>query len=156
MYHRTEYMREYTRKNKTRINSQRKERLKLESPDRREHRLKRLAKWRKENQVYLREYQKAQYQTDTTKYSTYSKESKKRGYEFKLSYEDFLKLFHGNCIYCGKIDARGIDRVNNLDGYIVGNCVSCCEICNRMKWRLTKDEFFNQIKSIHQVLMSSQ
>lgn len=156
MIDKNKYMREYSLINKEKISEQRSARLKVEPLNKREHRLKRLAKWRKENRNSIREYARKLYQTDDRKFKTYNKESLKRGYEFKLSYEDFLKLFHGDCAYCRKNDARGIDRVNNLNGYIVENCVSCCEICNRMKWRLTKDEFFNQIKSIYQVLMSSQ
>lgn len=151
MYNKTKYMREYTHKNKTKINNQRRKKLKEEILELREKRLARMKKWRLENIEYLRQYNKKQYQKDITKYSTYKKEASKRGYEFKLNYEEFLKLFHGKCNYCNLEDARGIDRFKNKKGYTLDNCVSCCMMCNRMKWRWTNEEFLEQISKIYHI-----
>lgn len=149
MYDKNKYMKDYTLKNKDKISKQRKERLLIESDEKREHRLDRLSKWREKNRESIREYAKVNYQKDSTKFKTYSKEAIKRGYEFNLSYQEFLDLFHQNCTYCYKEDARGIDRVDNSKGYILENCVSCCEICNRMKWKLDKNDFLKHIESIY-------
>lgn len=35
----------------------------------------------------------------------------------------------------------GIDRVNNSEGYVSGNCVPCCTICNRAKQGMSVSEF---------------
>ena len=71
-----------------------------------------------------------------------------RGHEFLLSGEEAYDLFQGTCHYCGLPPStvsgkdrgmngiylyNGIDRVDNSKGYTVGNCVTCCATCNRMK-----------------------
>lgn len=146
-----EYMRQYTHKNKTKINKQRRDRAKIEDKDKREKRLKRMLLWRINNREHCRESSRLQYQKDSTKFNTYKKEAKKRNYMFELEYELFLKLFHSNCTYCNKEDSRGIDRVDNSIGYIKENSVSCCEKCNRMKWKWSKQEFINHISKIYHI-----
>ena len=75
--------------------------------------------------------------------------AKKRGYEYAISDEFAFDLFDGDCHYCGRPPSRltplsrskyrgqflynGIDRVNNSEGYIIGNVVSCCSTCNYAK-----------------------
>lgn len=46
------------------------------------------------------------------------------------------------------IDTNGIDRVDNLKGYYRGNCVPCCEMCNRMKLDYSGEEFLSHILKI--------
>lgn len=91
--------------------------------------------------------------------STYVKSAKDRGHNFELSVQDCDKLFTSNCYYCGTEPTQflkrnpdylcnGIDRVDNKCGYIIGNTVSCCGICNRMKYNLDLDVFINHINKI--------
>jgi hypothetical protein len=97
--------------------------------------------------------------------SNYRGGAKTRGLEFKLTKGQALDLFKSNCSYCGKppsaklkfknqqtwespVSYNGIDRVVNSIGYLLGNCVSCCKICNHMKYILTEEEFLSHIKSI--------
>jgi len=96
-------------------------------------------------------------------YSYYKYNAKKRNLEFKLSKEYFKKLVNLNCYYCGaepnniiKSDCdngdyvyNGIDRANNFLGYIDGNVVPCCIVCNIAKHTMGKDEFFNWIDRIY-------
>ena len=42
---------------------------------------------------------------------------------------------HGDYMY------NGIDRVDNIKGYDLDNCVTCCSLCNWMKRDLTIKEF---------------
>lgn len=44
---------------------------------------------------------------------------------------------------------NGIDRVDNSKGYIKGNCVSCCSICNTMKLSLNLEDFKEHINKIY-------
>ena len=98
--------------------------------------------------------------------TSYKGGARKRGYFWELSDEEAISLFNNTCYYCntkpsqifpsmvdrhkfnGTILYNGIDRVDNNIGYIKGNVVSCCEICNRMKMALSKDFFIAHIKKI--------
>lgn len=110
----------------------------------------------KEKKLWQREYRKTHKkelqkysQSDNSKYRQYSSSAKKRDYEFTLTLEEFTSIFHGKCFYCGQEDCRGIDRVDNLIGYTSLNSKSCCEMCNKMKWKWSKEDFINQVEKIH-------
>ena len=83
------------------------------------------------------------------KYNNYKNKAYNHDRDFKLTYEEFKGIALGNCYYCGDTGYHGIDRVDNDKGYIKGNCVCCCGICNRMKFNYTKSDFFNHIKKIY-------
>jgi hypothetical protein len=86
---------------------------------------------------------------------SYKKSARKRNLEFNLSNEEFKDLVSKNCYYCGSVPStkvknisnysififNGIDRIDNLNGYFKGNCVSCCKMCNQMKRSYKSDEF---------------
>lgn len=95
-------------------------------------------------------------------YKNYKEKAKKRNLEFDLSFEEFLVLTKLNCFYCGDIPKNcrktnteynniseftynGIDRVNNSIGYVKGNIVSCCFMCNSAKKDRTIKEFLDWI-----------
>src|SRR5688572_13700167 len=68
----------------------------------------------------------------------------------ELTYPYFKKLTQENCYYCGQIDKyNGIDRVDNNEGYSYWNSRACCSRCNRMKSKMTLDEFLEQVRKIH-------
>lgn len=65
-----------------------------------------------------------------------------RGLAFELTAADFLRFWRQPCHYCGyRIRTVGIDRVDNSRGYVRGNVVSACFLCNRAKSSLTKAQF---------------
>lgn len=133
--------------NKEKILAQRKRKYDSLSQEERDKRRKYIKDWQEANPDTMRAYT----QTDHNKYiHGYRQPAAKRGYAFSLTFEDFLPLFHGKCNYCGKLDARGIDRVDNSVGYVKENCVSCCEICNKMKWKFTQQDFLKQVKQIYE------
>ena len=90
-------------------------------------------------------------------YSDYKRQGKYVNRAFELSYNDFIELTQGECVYCGRppsniMDVKnknyngvyiynGIDRVDSTKGYVEGNCVSCCEVCNRAKKDMTLKDF---------------
>ena len=45
---------------------------------------------------------------------------------------------------------NGIDRVNNNLGYLIeqGQCVPCCEICNRAKWHLSLKDWQSYLRRL--------
>jgi hypothetical protein len=87
--------------------------------------------------------------------------AKKRGLVWGLSKERFRELTSGGCHYCGLAPAQiqipnggantgtyvynGIDRVDNDKGYVEGNVVSCCTVCNKMKRTTSLKDFRTHI-----------
>lgn len=95
-------------------------------------------------------------------YSSYKASAKARGLEFSLSVEEFRYLTKQTCAYCGSSPLQecmykretpylynGIDRINNSEGYIVENCVTCCETCNRAKGEMTVSEFKQWVACVY-------
>jgi len=101
--------------------------------------------------------------------SKYKTSAKQRKLKYDLDKETAIFLFKGACIYCKKSPYRifkirakkeylyvynGIDRVDNRQGYIKENVVSCCTQCNYSKRDLSVQEFkdwtlraYNHMKS---------
>jgi hypothetical protein len=99
-----------------------------------------------------------------TEYNSYIGNTvKKRNIPFSLTTQEFQQICSQNCFYCGeepsqKMDVgrgfkNGIDRFDNEVGYQMYNCVPCCWTCNRMKGKLSSQEFLQHIKNIfnHQI-----
>jgi 5-methylcytosine-specific restriction endonuclease McrA len=76
----------------------------------------------------------------------YRIDAQKRGHSFELTKEQFIKLVDSECFYCGVRDSQfithrenekhyfnGIDRIDNRNGYVIDNVVSCCKKCNTKK-----------------------
>ena len=98
----------------------------------------------------------------------YIKSAVKRGIEWRLSPEEFLKIIKQNCTYCraepriyeGKFSKKGktlktsmngIDRTNSSLGYVDGNVVPCCGTCNKMKMAMDESAFKIQVLKIAKV-----
>jgi len=76
-----------------------------------------------------------------------------RGIELSLTFEQYTELVeHKLCTYCGasleKSRGASLDRVDSAKGYILGNCVPCCYLCNVMKSDQTLEQFYAQIERI--------
>jgi len=94
----------------------------------------------------------------------YKVECKNKKRVWNLSYEDSVKLFQGNCFYCGvqpsntykgrrlcdyDIYYNGIDRIDNLKDYTTNNVVSCCKKCNKIKSDRKKEDFEKWIFDVY-------
>jgi hypothetical protein len=87
----------------------------------------------------------------STYYKHYKSGALKRELPFELTLEHFKILISKPCFYCNhhvSEEANGIDRVDNTKGYIIDNCISCCEMCNRLKHILEIDFFLERSKQI--------
>ena len=94
-------------------------------------------------------------------FNTYKNQAKLREYSFELSLDNFKQLISDDCFYCGIEPQQkliisnilgdrillynGIDRMNNTKGYITGNVVSACGMCNIAKKNFPFDEFIEWI-----------
>lgn len=160
MFDKSTYKREFYVKNKTQylanakqryalkkesIKAQRQAKRLLETSDERQ---KRLEFHRQYNRKHV-DANRTRSQTNESKYSQYKFSAQRRGHKFDLLLEEFSQLFHASCSYCGVKESRGIDRVDNFQGYTITNSVACCETCNRMKLTASRDEFLSHIKRIH-------
>lgn len=95
-------------------------------------------------------------------YRGYQNEAKRKKLPFDISTEDFRKITSRNCFYCktepkqksyrkfsnGAYIFNGIDRKDNNKGYIWGNILPCCFICNRAKSDTPYKEFILWIQAI--------
>lgn len=98
-----------------------------------------------------------------TVYNIYKKLSAgKRGIEFDIPFDMFIKLTSSNCHYCdsepqnvcknprgnGDYTYNGLDRINNSKSYNVNNVVPCCLMCNGAKSNKSISEFYQWIKQL--------
>lgn len=94
-------------------------------------------------------------------FSKYRHGAVSRGLPFDLSVINVRALISSNCAYCGsppsntmtfkkrhQFKYNGIDRLNNLSGYTVENCVPCCNACNHAKKTMSLSEFREFIERI--------
>lgn len=86
----------------------------------------------------------------------YRSSARARNLDWGLSPTEAMDVFTSECHYCGigpsnvqvgrsvndgSFLYNGIDRVNNLLGYIPSNVVPCCKICNYAKFTMSISEF---------------
>ena len=94
--------------------------------------------------------------------TTYKTTAAKRGLDWGLSEEEFMFFLKQNCHYCGRAPFQyraygkkagayymGIDRVENDVGYIMGNLVPCCKVCNSAKRCMSQEDFYVWIKMVY-------
>lgn len=93
-------------------------------------------------------FKHGKYTKENFKFSAYEYAAKYRNHSFSLTLDTFRELTAGHCHYCGDPNCGGIDRVDNSLGYIDGNVVGCCGLCNKMKHVNSKQKFLTQIRKI--------
>jgi len=95
-------------------------------------------------------------------YEQYRYSAKKRDLIFSLTKKEFNNLIDKPCKYCGKeksntqivnirnekFSYNGIDRIDNNKGYVLYNCIPCCNICNKMKSVHRVDEWLTNVIKI--------
>jgi hypothetical protein len=88
--------------------------------------------------------------------------AKLRKIEWNLTKPEVMEISIKPCEYCGKEPSNisngsangefiysGIDRIDPYKGYIIGNVVPCCSICNYAKRRMTISEFDEWISRVY-------
>lgn len=77
----------------------------------------------------------------------------RHGFDWAFTKEEYSELIGQTCHYCGANTSRetgkGLDRLDNLKGYIHGNVVPCCGRCNRVRgYQFTPDELRIMMKAL--------
>lgn len=102
-------------------------------------------------------------------YDSYKRNALHRDRKFDLTEEEFYDLVRQNCYYCGAVPSHtikgtykeiflynGIDRIDNTQDYISGNCIPCCWKCNKLKSTLGQQDFLDHIFRISTHLRRDQ
>jgi len=93
-------------------------------------------------------------------FNLYQKEAFNRQKEFVLTFHEFADIQKHPCYLCGKENnnahKNGIDRVDNLQGYLLNNVRACCGDCNKMKHVSSLHEFFDKCLQITTHVHSSE
>ena len=107
--------------------------------------------WRASNPEKVKANNLAKINSMDSQFAVYKMSSKSKQLSFELTKGDFIEMVEKECHYCGTIQEKGfngIDRLDSSEGYIISNCVSCCEMCNYMKGCLGPTIFINRIEHI--------
>lgn len=96
----------------------------------------------------------------STVFKRYKKQAEQRGLQFTLTKDQLEDFIFSKCSYCGRrpenklarinMKYNGIDRMNNKQGYNVGNCVSACKVCNKAKGTMSVREFHHWIIAVYE------
>jgi hypothetical protein len=96
----------------------------------------------------IRKYRKEYMDKPRLRFYKMEKRCQQNGMIFELTLENYENNFYKKpCKYCGQ-EAKGVDRVDNNKGYLIGNMVPCCWVCNKMKIDHSKEDFIAQCKRI--------
>ena len=96
-------------------------------------------------------------------YDNYKRGALRRGYEFSITKDQFKSITKQDCHYCGKEPQQkaywngcngeyiynGIDRKDNVMGYIIENSLPCCWFCNQIKGTMSYEEMLDSIRRIY-------
>jgi hypothetical protein len=107
--------------------------------------------WREKHPEKMAENNESNRNSREYNYSVYKKSARFKNLEFALTFEDYMKIAETGCYYCGELREKGfngIDRADSGKGYILENCVSCCEMCNFMKGSTSDQVFIKRIEHI--------
>ena len=108
--------------------------------------------WREKNPEKVKENNTAKMKNINSQYKIYIRSAGDKNLVFDLPQEIYTEKIKEPCYYCGETDKHkgfnGIDRMNQQMGYIVDNCVSCCQMCNYMKKSLNENIFLQRVEHI--------
>lgn len=78
-----------------------------------------------------------------------------KGLTNELSQDQYIALALSPCMYCGeRTTVNGVDRLDSDFGYVAGNCVTACKVCNYAKGIMSADEFIRMCIRVSQLWQS--
>jgi len=112
---------------------------------------------------YAMKYQKSHYEMYKSSVSKYIRspqgrlkvlmfKARRKNLKCTLTLDQYKALIRKPCFYCSGCLPKvgcGLDRVDNLKGYVINNVVPCCTNCNAIKSdKLTQAEMIVAMKAI--------
>lgn len=109
--------------------------------------------WRINNKEYRKEQAYLNSRTIKGKYNQLKANSKPRGLEVQISFEQYTEILKENkCYYCDMsltgTAGCSLNRVDNNKGYLIDNVKPCCKFCNSIMNNFTKEELKNRVYKI--------
>merc|ERR1711988_767291 len=89
--------------------------------------------------------------TTSRAWSCFTASAKHKGLSVVVSrpeYEMLVLSPTSQCHYCGTRANIGVNRIDKTSGFLPSNTVACCGRCCKMKAKLTKEEFLEQVHKI--------
>ena len=108
--------------------------------------------WRDRNPEKMEEANRKRRESIEAHYKIYQRSARLKKLQFTFSEEEFKEMIVKPCYYCSIVDEKGfngIDRMNQAEGYIQSNGVSCCVMCNWLKGSLDSATFIKRTRHIH-------
>lgn len=108
---------------------------------------------KKKRSIKIKQYQCS----ESGRYIRGKAAAKTRCIQWDITLSEFSSLIKESCYYCnnkfGKPteNGHGLDRLDNTVGYIIGNVVTCCWHCNKIKCDLISP---NEMKQIINLLIN--
>lgn len=120
------------------------------TPEQKELRRQREADW-KENRMSRKTALKKGWTTHLKNSENESKKSNRR--QNLIEFDEWATLVQDKCFYCDVLPPKpskinGIDRLDNQKGYFMGNIITACWPCNKIKSRYSVEEFVTVCLSV--------
>jgi len=118
-------------------------------------------KYKSKNKEKLKLKDRLAHKNPKRRYGQAKRNAEKRGLEFSLSLEEYNKLIQPElkCYYqCGNfvpMSGVGLDRLDNDIGYMSGNVVPCCGICNTTKNSMLSSEEMIEVVKLLKVMRNT-
>lgn len=105
--------------------------------------------YNKEHASNRRESDKKYRSKPEVRYKKYKASAESRGFQWKLTRDQFMKHWQKPCTHCGAtIETIGLDRLRSDLPYQIDNVQPCCSDHNRQKSDMDLDVWYDSMDSI--------
>ena len=108
------------------------------------HNAEQAKKWRVANPEKVKAINQKKINSMDSQYRVYKSCAIAKQLKFEITLDEYKSIVTSPCHYCGIVQEKGfngMDRMDSTLGYVMGNCVSSCEMCNFMKKCMSPDVF---------------
>lgn len=108
-------------------------------------------KWRLDNPEKVQSINHKKINSMDSQYGVYKSSAIAKQLDFEIKIDEYKTIVILPCHYCGIVQEKGfngLDRMDSTAGYVMGNCVSCCQMCNYMKVNLSANIFVERAEHI--------
>lgn len=115
------------------------------------HEAEQAKKWRLANPEKVQATNQKKINSMDSQYGVYKSSAITKQLNFEITLDEYKSIVRLPCHYCGIVQEKGfngMDRMDSTLGYVMGNCVSCCQMCNYMKKCMSPDVFVKMAQHI--------